>query len=226
MSALHRDEDLIVQYFGPKSQPPGDLLPWVGLFRAWRDRLHHDYSVSRGDIGWDYAERSQVGFLAAAAWQVGGAAIEEYGMVKKNPADRRRKYNGRADLWLGFGGRGFALEAKYDSVRLDTRGTRAALVRTFDRAGMDSMSRTDSVHYTGGVAFVPLYLPVGTRPKERMAYLEDYLNDVEDDGEDSLREQALEMYDYVFRVDHLGVHTRESDDHEPVGITVLLGLDG
>lgn len=226
MSVLHRDDDLVVQYFGPKSQPPGELLPWVELFQVWRDRLHHYRMISKGDIGWDYAERSQVGFLAAAAWHVGGAAIEEYGVEKKLSADRRQRYQGRADLWLGVGGRGFALEAKYTSVRLDTRGTRATLIRTFDKAGMDSLSCTENVHYTGGVAFVPLYVRTGTPPKKRMAYLEDHLNDVDDDGEPSLREQVREMYGYVFRVDHLAKHTREGDEHEPVGITMLVGLDG
>jgi hypothetical protein len=226
MSVLFRDADLIVQYFGPKSQPPGELAPWVDLFLAWRDRLHHYRAVSKGDIGWDYLERSQVGFLAAAAWHIGGAAIEEYPIEKKDPADRRRKYDGRADLWLGFGGRGFALEAKYANTRLDTRGTRATLIQAFDKAGMDSLSCTENVHYTGGVAFVPLYLPVGTPPRKRAAYLEEHINDAVDDGADSLREQVREMYDYVFRVDLVAHHTREADDHEPVGVTLLVGLDG
>ena len=73
---------------------------WRRLLQAWQASLSDYVRIAQGgDMGADlpywYNERANVGFLVAAAWRLGGAAIEEYTVDKP-----RQGTKGRADLWL------------------------------------------------------------------------------------------------------------------------------
>jgi hypothetical protein len=67
-----------------------------------------------------YKERTQVGFLAAAVWQAGGTALEEY------RKDKAHGSKGRYDLWINFKGRGFECEAKWGWLNLRSTSKDAA----------------------------------------------------------------------------------------------------
>src|SRR6266478_8051718 len=61
--------------------------------------VHQDYID--GEQGLDcpywYSERPHVGFLAAAVWQSGGTALEEYGAEK---IKERKSNRGRCDIYM------------------------------------------------------------------------------------------------------------------------------
>src|SRR6266540_1291148 len=58
------------------------ILSCAPLIESWVTVLE-DYSKQvHGDRPWWYRERTQVGFLAVAAWRGGGIAIEEWGTTK------------------------------------------------------------------------------------------------------------------------------------------------
>lgn len=91
----------------------GPLLScWVDLnvryARAWKWR----------DCAWWYDERTFVGLLAAAAWQIGGHSLEEYA-TRKNY--RRNQYSGRGDLYFELNSIRYIAEAKHDWVLVGHR---------------------------------------------------------------------------------------------------------
>ena len=117
------------------------VTPHVGLperlLRGWTD-VCWDYKRRVGDLPWQHKERAQVGFLAAAAWRLKGAALEEW-MADKFSHDGARR-NGRGDLWIQLGARAWHIEAKHVTVRLHSDSARGvAQVRaTFRRACHDA----------------------------------------------------------------------------------------
>lgn len=76
---------------------------------------------------WRWGGRSLVSFLTAAVWLGGGIALEEPPITRKDPADRRRRVHGRADLWADLNGTRFSVEAKVVEASLGSR--RAAKTR-------------------------------------------------------------------------------------------------
>ncbi len=91
---------------------------------------------------WWYHERTSVGFLAAAAWSVGGVALEEYSTIKTRDG---KKYRGRCDLYVRLGSppKELLVEAKHLKPNVNSkddghddieRGLRQAVrdVRTHD----------------------------------------------------------------------------------------------
>ena len=63
--------------------------------------VHREYLrfSENEETRWSYAERPNIGFLAAAAWRIPGwIALEEYATTKKREAGQGK---GRADLYIG-----------------------------------------------------------------------------------------------------------------------------
>lgn len=76
------------------------------VLKSWIRVLKRYYSI--GDQPWNYRERTQIGFFAAAAWLSGHVALEEWS-TQKGRKDARRK--GRCDLWIDIAD--FHIEAKH-----------------------------------------------------------------------------------------------------------------
>jgi hypothetical protein len=86
--------------------------PLRPILETWFMILENYITRVPKDLPFWYRERPQIGFLAAAAWQSGYAALEEWGMVKGSQKDKHR---GRNDLWIGYpGGQEWFIEAKHD----------------------------------------------------------------------------------------------------------------
>jgi hypothetical protein len=75
---------------------------WAALLGKWLTLLSEYESVDprNPDLAYWYGERPLTGLLGAAAWQIGGWSLEEFGAGrwKKRLAETRQ---GRGDLWLG-----------------------------------------------------------------------------------------------------------------------------
>ena len=66
------------------------------LLKSWHKTLE-DYEKSEKDLGYDYRERTNIGFLAAAATKKRCIVLEEYMCDKKRG---HREISGRADLLI------------------------------------------------------------------------------------------------------------------------------
>ena len=86
----------------PRSLPRPLLREWSQVCTDYRTRVD-------GDLPWHYKERAQIGFLAAAAWRLKGAALEEWHTEKLSEGKSRK---GRGDLWVQVSGGAWHIEAK------------------------------------------------------------------------------------------------------------------
>jgi hypothetical protein len=90
------------------------LEHWEKLLRAWITLTNRYCELVEGQEAPYYNnERANIGILAGAAWKAGWVSLEEF-IGKK-----RRKKQGRCDLWIGNKERGEYIEAKH-SWKLDT----------------------------------------------------------------------------------------------------------
>lgn len=90
------------------------------VFKKWCDvsRKYSERWKKNGkwdDVHWWYRERTHIGFFAAAVWQTGGVAIEEYGTGKKKG---QKKYKGRCDLCFSLVDEHYIVEAKHVRSKL------------------------------------------------------------------------------------------------------------
>jgi hypothetical protein len=111
-------------WFSPKaSKQLKSLRP---IFKKLKS-VHQAYID--GEDGTDcpywFSERPQVGFLAAAIWQSGGTALEEYG-TNKTKAIEPVTARGRCDLWIRTRKAGFECEAKQLWLNLGNLRTQTA----------------------------------------------------------------------------------------------------
>lgn len=70
------------------------------------------YDEVDGDDPFFYNETASVSLLTAAATQAGYLALAEFAARKQNALNRRRRTNGRADLWVYDSERSWAFEFK------------------------------------------------------------------------------------------------------------------
>ena len=90
---------------------------WKKLILCWRDVLNQYLkSEKRYDIPHWHIERSHTGFLAAAVWNMGGVALEEYSVERRRIKRRKRRSgkSGRCDLYFHVAGLDCSVEAKHD----------------------------------------------------------------------------------------------------------------
>jgi hypothetical protein len=89
----------------------------------------------RGDAIFWYAERPNLGALAAAAWLCGWSALEEFELDKM--AKRSSKY-GRGDLYANSGGFEFYVEAKFVWSREGSVPRKKKVVELMEAARKDA----------------------------------------------------------------------------------------
>ena len=82
------------------------------LLLQWIQYLERFCVTVTGDVPYWYSERTTVGTLAAAAWAVGGFALEEFSTTKSEDEGRDRR--GRGDLLFCVDGHIFLAECKVD----------------------------------------------------------------------------------------------------------------
>ena len=86
------------------------------LLTSWKEVIKEYAERSPDDCAYWYGERPQVGFLSVAAWRLKdekgnkGVALEEWGTTK---GSHEESSYGRNDLWIGWGKKGFSIEAKH-----------------------------------------------------------------------------------------------------------------
>jgi hypothetical protein len=88
----------------------GRLASLEPLIESWVTVLENFSTQVVGDRPWWYRERTQVGFLAVAAWRSGAIALEEWRTTKnKNDVPAY----GRNDLWIQWKSGNLFVEAKH-----------------------------------------------------------------------------------------------------------------
>lgn len=91
---------------------------------TWRSLLFHWRAVLNCYLEWEqdddlphwHNERAQVGFLAAAAWRMGGVALEEYrtDRADNKTTDVAKKTPGRCDLYISVENLHCVIESKIE----------------------------------------------------------------------------------------------------------------
>jgi hypothetical protein len=77
-----------------------------------RDYMRFSENGAVPEVGWWYNERTNIGFLAAAAWRhKGSVALEEYSKIKS-------KKNGRADLFIGMRANGRLIKLAFEAKQV------------------------------------------------------------------------------------------------------------
>ena len=132
------------------------LTEWVAVIRHYIERVD-------GDLPFWHAERPQVGFLSAAVWRLGGAALEEFGTKKVLDGE---DYSGRNDLWFILDGLKVWVEAKFlfldidDERETDLGRVNAAIKAANDNAAVLNRNDEEAV----GIVFVsPIWRPSRSR---------------------------------------------------------------
>ena len=96
-------------------------IDWHFVFKSWHTILQDYVNIlsDEKDLPWNYNERPQIGFFAAAIWRLGGAALEEWRTIKRD-ADSVEGH-GRCDLFARLPGvrPDLHMEAKSEMARLD-----------------------------------------------------------------------------------------------------------
>jgi hypothetical protein len=85
------------------------------VLRQWRGLVERYCKNEKKDAPYWYTERSNVGILAAAAWQSKRCvSLEEYSVDKSRPLGRgKQRWSGRADLWIRVEKKEYVFEAKH-----------------------------------------------------------------------------------------------------------------
>lgn len=117
--------------------------------------------VARGtDAPFVYTERANIGVLAGAAWRCGRTALEEFQYPKKNKT--KKKWNGRADLYLATDETEEMIEAKFGWASLASpRLVQNRLTKVLNAAVNDATATKagDKDVSCLAVAFLPTWLP-------------------------------------------------------------------
>ena len=102
-------------------------------YRDWNgwleqsSKLHDRFLDEIGISPFDANEQSSVGLFAAASAMAGHLPLLEYGIRKKDRDDRRKRCNGRADLWIDFPARCYSFEFKRAWYAATLKNLRATL---------------------------------------------------------------------------------------------------
>lgn len=128
---------------------------WLSkLFDQWgENNIRYAKLMDGDDVSWFYNERACVGLLAAAAWQTGYIAVEEYSALK-GLEDKQR--NGRADLWI-YNPKSItlAIEAKFRWAWKVLKPQK--LIQKLDEAVRDASCYQGGDKRIGAVFIVPFF---------------------------------------------------------------------
>ncbi|MBO0613927.1 hypothetical protein [Thiothrix fructosivorans] len=141
-----------------KGKSKGKLRHWSVLFEKWSQGIDLYIDVTDGDVPYFYKERASVSFLAAAAWQCGWVAMQEFETEKRKPKGRYKAWKGRCDLFICSENRSDFIEAKYKQLSLNSKN----LVENLDKVLADAVSDAHDSKCRQdinavGVAFIPFY---------------------------------------------------------------------
>lgn len=191
-------------------RPPDHRDDWLPVFKGWaKAQLRYLHQVS--DPGWIYGERAQMGFLTTGIWAAGGTALTEYKGVKRDRNDLRYRKTGWGDLYACLNGYTLAAEAKFERIRMDTRGTAETVYNAMARAADDAHLVTARADHLGAVVFASIRTeetdPAGIR-KELREYRK--LN---------LRETITEHFARGFQVDFFPTRPTEVSAQDEEGYT-------
>ena len=130
------------------------------LLNEWIDaQAFYIEKMEREDCPWLYNETAVTGFLAGAAWRLGGVGLQEYRTTKKGHP-KKDPWTGRCDLYTYVGNTAFIFEAKLCLTNIGLR-TDLSLVRITQKlkeATTDSKVHSASDGIRLGVCFaVPFY---------------------------------------------------------------------
>lgn len=136
------------------------LKKWCGLNRVYINKTARD-------CPWWYNERASISILAAAAWESGYPALEEFS-TEKRKTKRNGHEPGRCDLMIRVGSQDFQFEAKQVRARLGNKRKKddikiiwESIEDSLNQARRDA-GRLDSKGVTRlGVLFVSPIIPVG-----------------------------------------------------------------
>jgi len=87
------------------------------LLKGWISVIHKYLKYCNWqDCQWWHTERASISSLAAAAWQIGGIAIQEYAVEK---GTKKESWSGQCDLYFDIGNQKFACEGKHVECKVD-----------------------------------------------------------------------------------------------------------
>jgi len=136
------------------------LAEWIAVQR--------EYTLRTADYSPYYRERASTGFLAAAAWQAGGVALEEW-TTAKGPRTNPRK--GRCDLRIHWRKQSYYMEAKHIWSRAAAGPDRVVhdIQRELDRAVADAKLLQCRRQDKFGILFIaPFYVGKQTNMSSRI----------------------------------------------------------
>lgn len=137
------------------------LKHWEPLLEEWLLCIERYCRVAAGeDAPFIYTERANIGVLAGAAWRCGRMALEEFQYQKGYR--NKKKWSGRADLYLASESTEEMIEAKFGWLSISTPVRVQARVSDVLARAITDAKRTKGGH-TGtsciAVAFLPAWLP-------------------------------------------------------------------
>lgn len=147
------------------------LKKWVHLNR------HYCEMESWQECAWWANERASISTLAAAAWTIGGIALEEYSIPKGR---KSRQRTGRCDLYVKLGkDKKFACEAKQIIPRLKKGNANniSNVKRKFEWACADAKELSSEEGRRLGILFVTPRFPRSQIPFDDC--LSEYLQNIQ-----------------------------------------------
>jgi hypothetical protein len=131
------------------------------LFHCWHTILQdYEHELYPWDLGYLYRERTNVGFLSAAAAKKGCLVLEEFNCKKKGWKGKRR--TGRGDLWIYQpSGTGYRFEAKRIEPNVKTKDIKQEVKKALKKA-LGEAKRVLSEDWPEkpvGIVFVVPYIP-------------------------------------------------------------------
>jgi hypothetical protein len=133
------------------------------LFHCWHTILEdYEKTFYPWDLGYHYRERTNIGFLAAAAVKKGCLVLQEF-MCQRRRRGKRRI--GRGDLWIHntLTGREYQFEAKWIERNVKTRDIKQEVQKALKKAlnEVNQVPSEDRPKKSGGIVFVVPYIPKG-----------------------------------------------------------------
>ncbi len=138
------------------------LNHWEPLLEEWLLCIERYCRVAAGeDAPFIYTERANIGVLAGAAWRCGRIALEEFQYQKGYR--NKKKWNGRADLYLASEKIEEMIEAKFGWLSLSTTERVQSRVKAVLALAASDAKQTQGSHKDTSciaVAFLPAWLPI------------------------------------------------------------------
>jgi len=143
------------------------LKHWEPLLEEWLLCIERYCRVAKGeDAPFVYTERANIGLLAGAAWRCGRVALEEFQYEKGYR--NKKKWNGRADLYLASEDTDEMIEGKFAWLSLSSTSSAQKRIKSTLSIAMRDAKKTKGGHEGTtclGVAFLPTWIPAKNRDK-------------------------------------------------------------